>query len=73
MNDSMYAKQTTETVERMQAMYDYSRHQKEAQVEREKATQRTIIIWICLAAIILICIITYIIIRELSHKRHEAE
>lgn len=73
MNDSMYAQMTTETVERMQSMYNYSRHQKEAQVEREKATQRTIIIWICLAAIILICIITYIIIRELSHKRHEAE
>jgi hypothetical protein len=73
MNDSMYAQMTTETVERIQSMYNYSRHQKEAQVEREKATQRTIIIWICLAAIILICIITYIIIRELSHKRHEAE
>ena len=73
MNDSLDVRQTTETIERMQAMYDYSRHQKEAQVEREKATQRTIIIWICIAAIILICIITYIIIRELSHKRHEAE
>ena len=73
MNDSVYAHQATETVERMQSMYNYSRHQKEAQVEREKATQRTIIIWICIAAIILICIITYIIIRELSHKRHEAE
>ncbi len=73
MNDSVYAHQATETIERMQSMYNYSRHQKEAQVEREKATQRTIIIWICIAAIILICIITYIIIRELSHKRHEAE
>ena len=73
MNDSMYAQKTTKTVERMQAMYDYSRHQKEAQVERENATRRTIIIWICLAVIVFICVITYIIIRELSHKRHEAE
>ena len=73
MNDSSYSQMVTTEIGHMQSMYNYSRHQKEAQVEREKATQRTIIIWICIAAIILICIITYIIIRELSHKRHEAE
>ena len=73
MNDSMFAHTATNTVERMQAMYDYSRHQKEAQLEKENATRRTIIIWICLAVIVLICVITYIIIRELSHKRYEAE
>ena len=37
MNDSMYAQKTTKTVERMQAMYDYSRHQEIAKQEKEKA------------------------------------
>ncbi len=73
MSDSMYARKATNTVERMQAIFDYSRHQKEAQAEREKATQRTIIIWICIVVIILIFMVTYIIIRELSHKRREVE
>ena len=73
MSDSMYARKATNTVERMLAIFDYSRHQKEAQAEREKATQRTIIIWICIVVIILIFMVTYIIIRELSHKRREVE
>ena len=73
MSDSMYAQKATYTVERMQAMYDYSRHQKEAQLERENATRRTIIIWICIAVIVFICVITFIIIRELTHRRLEAE
>ena len=37
MNDSMYAQKTTKTVERIQAMYDYSRHQEIAKQEKEKA------------------------------------
>ena len=37
MNDSVYAHQTTETIERMQAMYDYSRHQEEAHKESQNA------------------------------------
>ena len=51
MNDSMYAHQATETVERMQAMYDYSRHQEEAHKESVKATHRAIIIWVCIGII----------------------
>ena len=35
MNDSMFAHTTTQTIERMQAMYDYSRHQEEAYNEKE--------------------------------------
>ncbi len=72
-NDSSIALKDRDQIARMTALYNYNRLQKEAQVEREKATQRTIIIWICLAVIVLICVITYIIIRELSHKRYEAE
>lgn len=37
MNDSMYAQMATEDIERMQAMYDYTRHQEMAKKEREKA------------------------------------
>ena len=37
MNDSMYAQMATDEVARMQAMYDYSRHQEIARKETEKA------------------------------------
>ena len=73
MSDSLYARRTTKEIERIQSMYDYTRHQEIAHQEQKKANQRTIIIWICVAAIIFICIITYIVIRRLSHKRHEIE
>lgn len=73
MSDSIYAHKTTQTIERMQAMYDYSRHQEEAYRERVKAFQRSIVIWICIGIIILICLVTFLIIRELSRKRHDAE
>ena len=73
MSDSLYAHKKTQTVERMQAMYDYSRHQEEAYEERVKAFQRSIVIWICIGIIIAICLVTFLIIRELSRKRHDAE
>ena len=73
MIDSVYAQKATQTVERMQSMYDYSRHQEEAYKEKEKAQQRTIIIWICIAIILFISLLTFTIIRELSRKRHDAE
>ena len=73
MNDSMYAQKATNTVERMQAMYNYNRHQKEAHQEKEKANRRFVIICICMGIIIIICLSTYIIIRELSQKKKDAE
>ena len=73
MLDSVYAIKATQTIERMQSMYDYSRHQEEAYKEKEKAQHRTIIIWICIAVIIIVCLATYIVFRELSRKRKEAE
>jgi tetratricopeptide (TPR) repeat protein len=39
MNDSMYAQQATETVERMQSMYDYSRNQELAKKKTKEAQQ----------------------------------
>ena len=73
MNDSLDVRQTTETIERMQSMYNYSRHQKEAQVEREKAQRRIVFIWICIGAIVILCLIAFIVIGSLIRKRKKAE
>ena len=73
MLDSVYAQRSTKEVERMQALYDYTRHQEIAHQEQKKANQRTIIIWICVGIIIVICLLTFIIIRELTRKKKTAE
>lgn len=73
MSDSIYAKRTAKEVERIQAMYNYTRHQEIAHQEQKKANQRTIIIWICVGIIIVICLLTLIIIRELTRKKKMVE
>ena len=73
MNDSLIGKRTAKEVERIQAMYDYTRHQEIAHQEQKKANQRTIIIWICVGMIIVGCLLTIIIIRELTRRRKAAE
>ena len=76
MNDSMYAKQATETVERMQSMYNYSRHQEEARQEREKASNRLIYIWITIAVILFLTVILaiiFIILLRVRQKRKAVE
>ena len=73
MSDSLYAQRTAKEIERIQAMYDYTRHQAIAHQEQKKANQRTIIIWICVGLIIVGCLLTIIIIRELTRKRKMAE
>ena len=73
MSDSLYTQRTTKDVERIQAMYDYTRHQEIAHQEQKKANQRIVIIWICIGIIIVICLLTFIIIRELTRKRKTAE
>ena len=57
MNDSMYAQKTTETVERLQSMYDYSRHQELARKESEKAAQVSKRFWIVLSFFLIVCIV----------------
>ena len=73
MNDSMYARRATKDIERIQAMYNYTRYQEIAHQEQKKANQRTIIIWICVGLIIVGCLFTIIIIRELTRKKKMAE
>lgn len=73
MSDSMYAKRSTKDIERIQAMYNYTRHQEIAHQEQKKANQRTIIIWICIGIIIVVSLLTLIFIKELTRKRKAAE
>ena len=76
MNDSSYARTTTETIERMQTMYNYSQHQEEARKEREIASKRLIYIWLTLAVILFLTIILCIIIillERIKNKRKSVE
>ena len=71
MNDSMYAQMATETVERMQAVYDYSHHQEKAHREEKKAADRAVVIWICIGALFLLLFIVYVVVSKL-HEKSEA-
>ena len=73
MSDSIYARRTTKEVKRIQSMYDYTRHQRIAYQEQEKANQFAKIIWICVGIIIVTSLLTFIIIRELTNKKKEVE
>lgn len=73
MNDSMYAQQATTTVERMQAMYDYSRHQEVARQEREKAQQEANKKRIILGIFALFALITSVIIYLMISEKHKQE
>ena len=74
MNDSMYAQKTTETIERMQSMYDYSRHQELARKESERAAQASRRFWIILSFFLIVCIVAcwlYIARKEIIGKLKE--
>ena len=73
MNDSVYAHMATSEVERMQAMYDYSRHQHEAQTAKEKEAIARHKLYVLSLSLLLIIIITATVIwkyRQIK-KRHE--
>lgn len=69
MNDSMYAQKTTETIERMQSMYDYSRHQELARKESERATHEKEKRQTVLAVLILVAVLSAMTIYVLYQKR----
>ena len=73
MNDSMYAQQTTSTIERMQAMYDYTRHQEQAHLATVRASRIEKMVWICIGIILLLILIGYVVYEQLSHRRQEME
>ena len=73
MSDSLYARRTTKEVERMQAMYDYTRHQEIASLESEKAanekTKRNVSIAILIFVVIVAILIIYKLQREKKKKQ----
>ena len=72
MNDSMYAHMTTKEVERMKAMYDYSRHQELAyQAEKESARKTTLLRWILSISLLVLFAIFYATYKYKQKKQHE--
>ena len=73
MNDSAYKQMATTTTSRVQAMYDYTRHQEIANKEKNKAAKRSVIIWVCIGIMITMFLIAVIFYDKISHKRKESE
>ena len=73
MNDSMYSQQATATIERMQAMYDYSRHQEQAYRATKLAARIENMIWGCVGVIFLMVLAGAFIYERLTRKRQEME
>ena len=73
LNDSLYERKSTREVKRIQSMYDYTRHQKTAAEEKQKAKLRAVIIWLYSGILVIICLVFYIVIERLIRKRKEAE
>ena len=70
INDSIYQGHTTEIVQRIQSIYNYSRYQKIAFETKEKNAEQRIIIWICIGCLLLVTLIGSIIyMRTVSKKR----
>lgn len=71
MSDSLYARKTTKDVERIQAMYDYTRQQEIASLESEKAAlanRKLLISFIVLLAVLLLSSWLYIARKELIEE-----
>ena len=74
MLDSVYAQRTTKEVERMQAMYNYSRHQEVARKESERAAlanKKLLICFIVLLAVLLFSSWLYIARKKVIESLHE--
>ena len=79
MNDSNYHQMTTTEIDRIQSMYDYSRHQRTAQLEKERADhlRNSLLVAISFSVIItLLFIIVYIrhkTARQLLENQYRTE
>ena len=72
MLDSVYAQRSTKEVERIQALYDYTRNQKIAEKEKEKASRRLFFIFILVGTVLFLLALSVIAIlkyREIRQKR----
>ena len=72
MLDSVYAQRSTKEVERIQALYDYTRNQEIAEKEKEKASERLFLIFILIGTVLFLLALSVIAIlkyREIRQKR----
>ena len=69
MNDSVYAHMATEEVERMKAMYDYTRYQESARLANEKSEKMHKRFMVIGFSTLCIIAITFIVIRRERKKR----
>ena len=73
MLDSLYAQRTTKEVERMQAMYDYTRHQIIAQQEKERASDEKSKRQFTIALLVLIVIVASRIIYTMYEEKKKRQ
>lgn len=73
MLDSLYAQRSTKEVERMQAMYDYTRHQQIAQHEKERATAEKSKRQFTIALLVLIVIVASRIIYTMYKEKKKKQ
>ena len=75
MSDSLYMKRTAKEVERMQAMYDYTRHQKIAMQEKERASKERAKRQFSIAILLLFAIVASFIIYNMyvEKKKKQAQ
>ena len=72
MSDSLYAHKTTQTVERIQAMYDYTRHQIIAIQEKENAANEKAKRQFSIAMLLLVvAVASYIIYKMYAEKKRK--
>ena len=72
MNDSIYAQQTVQTIERMQAMYDYTRHQELARKEKENTAKEKTKLYFSISMFFLILVVVgYVIFRLRKDKKKQ--
>ena len=73
ISDSLYARKTTKDVERIQAMYDYTRHQKIAQQEKERASIEKSKRQFTIALLVLIVIVASRIIYSMYEEKKKKQ
>ena len=75
MLDSVYAQRSTKEVERMQALYDYTRHQEIARREQKRASDEKAKRQFSIAILILVTFLAILIIRKmyLDRKRRQVQ
>jgi hypothetical protein len=75
MLDSVYAQRSTKEVERMQALYDYTRHQEIARREQKRASDEKAKRQFSIAILILVTFLAILIIRKMyiDRKRRQVQ